>query len=143
MGCPGYPWISLRFQLFRIRQHISPNPATYFDILLNNSRLESRCTTSWISQGFKGDAATDSNYSKNSSISLLKKTLLFHVENFDIFCFPTPCALQLGKNADPCSQPAHESSCCRQHPLLTKYFLHHSGNKKFWVEVGDTEHLQT
>ena len=61
MGCPGNPWISLRFQLFRIRRHISPNPATYFDILLNNSRLESRCTTSWISQGFKGDAATDFN----------------------------------------------------------------------------------
>ena len=36
MGCPGYPWISLWFQYFRIRRHISPNPATYFDILLNN-----------------------------------------------------------------------------------------------------------
>ena len=36
MGCPGYPWISLWFQYFRIRRHNSPNPATYFDILLNN-----------------------------------------------------------------------------------------------------------
>ena len=36
MGCPGYPWISLWFQYFRIRRHISPNPVTYFDILLNN-----------------------------------------------------------------------------------------------------------
>ena len=23
MGCPGYPWISLRFQCFRIRRHIA------------------------------------------------------------------------------------------------------------------------
>ena len=36
MGYPGYPWISLRFQFFRIRRHIVINPATYFDILLNN-----------------------------------------------------------------------------------------------------------
>ena len=58
MGCPGYPWISLRFQCFRNKLHFVINPVTYSDILLNNSRLENRCTTSWISQGLKGDAAT-------------------------------------------------------------------------------------
>ena len=36
MGCPGYPWISLRFQCFTNRWHFVINPVTYFDILLNN-----------------------------------------------------------------------------------------------------------
>ena len=66
------------------------------------------------------------------------------LKTFNIILFSYPFCLATGEECCPMQAAATPELLLQAAPTAyTKYFLHHSGNKKFWVKLGDTEHLQT